>query len=149
MELKTEILSPPQCERSPLLAFTICRSHDRTNLNTVRARTHAHSQPSRTDQKKKKKWYLQSHLIGIPEIFIGYRDREFILHKVERVPLNRVYVPPSGTMDEAYGLAYQVLRELRAFCRREGLCERGSEKARVHWRVTVRRGVLLGLPQMV
>ena len=94
------------------------------------------------DQKKKKKWFLQSYLIGIPEICIGYRDQDFILHSMDRVPLDQLYHPPGGTLENAYGLAHQVLQELRLFC--SGL----GHNSRV-WKVTVQRGTFLGRPQAV
>ncbi|KAI0092395.1 hypothetical protein BDY19DRAFT_924054 [Irpex rosettiformis] len=99
---------------------------------------------ARVDYKKKKKWYLQSYLIGIPEICIGYRDTNFILRKMERVPLDQLYSPPSGTLQDAYAFANRILESLRNFCSSPGY---GSSSG--VWKVTVQRGMLLEQPQMV
>ena len=98
----------------------------------------------RVDHKKKKKWYLQSYLIGIPEICIGYRDSNFILQKVDRVPLDRLYKPPGGMLEESCTFTHQILQSLRAFCSNSG-----HRQSNPVWRVVVQRGALLGQPELV
>ncbi|KAI0698560.1 hypothetical protein BC835DRAFT_1412959 [Cytidiella melzeri] len=104
----------------------------------------AEGTPARNDHKKKKKWYLQSYLMGIPQITVGYRDDKFVLRKVDSVPLAQLYRPPDNTLENAFTYAFETLQQLRNFCS----TQRDKPGSRA-WKVTVRRGALLDNPHQL
>ncbi|KAI0346910.1 hypothetical protein BDW22DRAFT_1425008 [Trametopsis cervina] len=95
---------------------------------------------------KYKKWVLQSWLMGITEICVGYRDSYNQLQRVDFLPLEEMYTFAPGTLDISYRSCYKVLQELRAFCSTRGAEVEGADNA---WMVSVKKGVLLGEPRMI
>jgi RAT1-interacting protein len=86
------------------------------------------------------KWYIQSCLLGTPEIFVGYRDSDNVLRYTESVPVTDI---PGRLM--LYGIpwdpqqsidwGFRVLTALRIFCQNSEAAANADERV---WRVEVR-----------
>jgi hypothetical protein len=95
-----------------------------------------HSENS--DNTTYRKWYLQSHLLGIPEIFVGYRDDADILRHTKTIAVADIPQKITGpgclswNPQQNIDWGFRVLTALRKYCNNSGKAEETV------WRVEVR-----------
>ncbi|KAJ7502644.1 hypothetical protein B0H11DRAFT_1989469 [Mycena galericulata] len=90
----------------------------------------------RNNLKNRAKWYMQSHLLGISEIFVGYPDAERIVRAVETLP-----VRDRTQSQHKIDWGARVLHSLRDHCARSTAASPTGDVLKV-WRVNLRRGLV-------
>jgi RAT1-interacting protein len=85
-----------------------------------------------------KKWYMQSHLLGVSQIFVGHRTSEDVLCDTEWVNVDDLPAriqrwDPQHSIDKGQS----ILNSLREFCRDETAMKRDDDRI---WRVEVYGG---------
>ena len=85
-----------------------------------------------------KKWYLQSFLLDVPEICIGYWDGNHVLQRVETKPLAAIYYAriheKQKVLEGEFHAVYRVLKSLRELCAGQALS--GTSESQI-WMATV------------
>ncbi|VDK83979.1 unnamed protein product [Cylicostephanus goldi] len=85
---------------------------------------------------KSLKWWLQSHLLGIRDIVVGYRDDDGIVTKVELLHTNDLYKRGEWSANVCMGVLYKVLSEVQSQLKRNGkpciVRYQGDSKVTVH-----------------
>jgi len=80
-----------------------------------------------------KKWYLQSRILGVGEVFAGYRDPNDVLCYTERINVDDLATRVKGwDPQKSIDRGARVLNSLRAFCHTQMAVERDDGKV---WRV--------------
>ncbi|KAJ7671729.1 hypothetical protein B0H17DRAFT_1085029 [Mycena rosella] len=77
------------------------------------------------------KWYMQSYLLGIPEIFVGFLDPAGVVRRFRTIPVQQ-----RDIQRYQYKIDWgaRVLHSLRAYCARAGERDEGRGALKV-WRV--------------
>lgn len=75
--------------------------------------------------------------MGIPEIFIGYRDERFVLRRTALVPTDS-FSPPTDELSAAYNKLHTVLQTLRDMC--ASRAAQVAEHDDAIWTATVKKG---------
>ncbi|KAH7923115.1 hypothetical protein BV22DRAFT_1036718 [Leucogyrophana mollusca] len=92
-----------------------------------------------------RKWYMQSYLLGIPTVFIGYRDHADVVRETEEVHLADMPIrenQESRIAREGYGALVSLKKTFASLS--EG--EVGSDDA--IWKVTIQGGALRGVKRL-
>lgn len=94
-------------------------------------------------KRNSRRWYLQSHLLDIPEIVVGYRDKHFTLRSTETFPTDH-FAPDASWLQQAYNHASSTFHILRDLCGAYPFPSEGidADHARDHaiWKATVDHG---------
>ncbi|EGO03105.1 hypothetical protein SERLA73DRAFT_176626 [Serpula lacrymans var. lacrymans S7.3] len=98
--------------------------------------------------RNRRKWFMQSHLIGINEIFVGYRDANNILQRTEMLPVSECF-PKGRDPQQDIDWGYRMLSALKQYCQKQTEGVRASARnSRVRegriWRV-LNRGTESGV----
>ena len=91
-----------------------------------------------------KKWHLQSRMIGIGEIFVGYRDTDDILRSSEWIGVDELVARVNGWDPQTnFDKGSRILNSLRAFCHAQMAVRRDDDRV---WMVEICNGQGSGVP---
>ncbi|KAJ8074451.1 hypothetical protein PM082_015352 [Marasmius tenuissimus] len=85
----------------------------------------------------KAKWHMQSSLLGVPEIFLGYRDKA---HRITKTTSMRVSDIKPAAYDHNIHRGYELLSTLRS--RLESEVRQQGKMDGVIWRVKIKKGTI-------
>ncbi|KAL0061441.1 hypothetical protein AAF712_009159 [Marasmius tenuissimus] len=91
----------------------------------------------------KAKWHMQSALLGVPEIYVGYRDNALRITQTRTI---RTADLKPGTYESNIHRGYEVLSSLRSIL--EEKVREGGQVDDVVWKVTVKKGSITGIVQL-
>lgn len=87
-----------------------------------------------------KKWYIQSHLMDVPEIFVGYRSGNFTLTRTQSFATDH-FAPDTRWLLQAQRNAHDALQALRQLCASYRFRSEADRHDAI-WRATVRHGAV-------
>ncbi|KAL0066382.1 hypothetical protein AAF712_006641 [Marasmius tenuissimus] len=99
-----------------------------------------------TQSKKpvdKARWHMQSALLAVPEIFVGYRDN--VLRITQTRSIRTADIEPDEYESNIHR-GYGILSSLRSFF--EGKVREGGQIDDVIWKVTLKKGSVVDLVQL-
>ncbi|KAJ8074450.1 hypothetical protein PM082_015351 [Marasmius tenuissimus] len=91
----------------------------------------------------KAKWHMQSALLGVPEIYVGYRDNALRITQTRTI---RTADLKPGTYESNIHRGYEVLSSLHSIL--EEKVREGGQVDDVVWKVTVKKGSITGIVQL-
>lgn len=92
--------------------------------------------------RRQEKWYLQSRLVDIPEIVVGYRDAGYTLRRTQAFP-TEYFAPSTNALLKARNNANAALQKLRQSCASYALPPDTNRDSAI-WHATLRNGQVKG-----
>ncbi|EEB99082.1 hypothetical protein MPER_01300, partial [Moniliophthora perniciosa FA553] len=81
------------------------------------------------------RWHMQSYLLGVPEIFVGYRSKNLRIVRTQMIQVSDIQTP---NLEDKISRGHSVLLALRAELEKEK--GEGSIGDDTIWRVVIRNG---------
>ncbi|ESK85783.1 hypothetical protein Moror_2425 [Moniliophthora roreri MCA 2997] len=81
------------------------------------------------------RWHMQSYLLGVPEIFIGYRSKNLRIVRTQMIQVSDIQTPD---IEAKISRGHSVLSALRAELKKEK--DEGSIRDDTIWKIAIRNG---------